>query len=452
MRMKCDRRRFGLKMGTLAVSTALMAMVTPRISLAARGETQSNEIDRRIQQVRTAPLEIRLLDQQGQAIANQRVKIQHLRHLFNFGAAYQGDLNLLSSSTENESELRHRQYFLQLFNAATITFYWRSYEPQEGQYADAALLEQIAALKQYHFYLRGHPLFWNHNPACLPTWLENRQLTSQEVRSHMDRLLKHLSEVIFPQLDEVDVFNELVHWDNYAHPFTDLFKEQGKLSLVKDYLTQFKALNPQVKAVINDYVASPDYAEMLKKFQDNGVPFDQIGQQTHMFLFRENWSSQRLSEITSRLFALAKPLVFTEVSVLSGANKQDIDFSRVYTDWKSDPENEQKQADYLEFFYRFAFSYPQITGVFLWSFSDRGAWLGAPTGILYQDGNPKPAFTRLNHLINQTWRTNVELFTDHNGYAIIPHAYEGEYKIIIGDRSVTGKHTQKHPLQSTIFS
>ncbi len=61
----------------------------------------------------------------------------------------------------------------------------------------------------------------------------------------------------------------------------------------------------------------------------------------------------------------------------------------------------------------------------------------------------KPAFTRLNRLINQTWRTNVELFTDRNGYAIVPHAYEGEYKIIIGDRSVMGKHTQKNPLRQT---
>jgi endo-1,4-beta-xylanase len=436
-------------MGSLGVSTALMAILGPRISWAAIGETQNDEIDRRIQQVRTASLEIRLLDQQGQPIANQRVKIEHLRHLFNFGAAYQGDLNPPNRSTENESDRRHREYFLQLFNAATITFYWRSYEPQEGQYADASLLEQIALLKQYHFYLRGHPLFWNHNPACLPTWLENRQLTSQEVRSHMDRLLKHLSEVIFPQLDEVDVFNELVRWDSHEHPFTDLFQEQGKIPMVKEYLTQFKTLNPKVKAVINDYVSSPDYAEMLKEFQENDVPFDQIGQQAHQFLFRANWSSQRLSNIIDRLVALDKPLVFTEISVLSGANKQDIDFSRIYTDWKSDPENEQKQADYLEFFYRFAFSYPQIAGVFLWSFSDRGSWLGAPTGILYPDGNPKPAFTRLNRLINQTWRTNVELSTDHNGYASIPHAYEGEYRIIIDDRSMMGKHTQRNPLRQT---
>ncbi|MGL5035986.1 MAG: hypothetical protein ACRC6M_19550, partial [Microcystaceae cyanobacterium] len=113
---------------------------------------------------------------------------------------------------------------------------------------------------------------------------------------------------------------------------------------------------------------------------------------------------------------------------------------------QSDPENEQKQADYLEYFYRFAFSYAQITGVFLWSFSDRGSWLGAPMGILYADGRPKPAFTRLNRLINETWRTKEELITDGKGEVKIAHAYEGDYQITVGDRSFRGKHSAKNPL------
>ncbi|MEB3309984.1 MAG: endo-1,4-beta-xylanase [Snowella sp.] len=440
--MRFARRHFLLKTSALGIGS-LLATLWGQIARSTEViENNLSEIDRRIQQIRTAPLTVRLQDSQGNPIASQSLKIKHLRHLFNFGATYQA---YLYPANDNESDRRLRENFLRLFNASTVTFYWRSYEPQENQFADAPLLEQIAWLKEHGFYLRGHPLFWNHNPACLPVWLEGRNVTDQELRSRMDRLLEHLSEVIFPHLDEVDVFNELVHWDSYQHPLTDLLKNQGKIPIVKQYLTRFKKLNPNVKAVINDFVSKPSYAEMLNEFQAAQVPWDQIGQQAHMFF--GNWPSQHLTNVIQRLSAIGKSIVFTEVSSLSGAIKEDIDFSRTYTDWVSDREHEQQQADYLDYFYRLAFSYPQITGIFLWSFSDHGAWLGAPTGILHQDGRPKPAFTQLDKLINQVWRTNGEYITDSSGYVRISNAYEGEYQITVSDQVMTGQHSFSKPLE-----
>jgi len=439
------RRQFIKTMSALGISTFLATVFDQKDSESVTRQTMIEESDRLIQSSRMAPLEVRLLDRNGSPIANHMIEIKHVRHLFNFGAAYHTDLSHLHTQKENAIDLRHREYFLQLFNAATVTFYWRHYETEENKYADAPLLQRIAWLKQKHFYLRGHPLFWNHNPACLPTWLENRELTSPQVRSHMDRVLKHMSAHIFPQLDEVDVFNELVNWDNYEHPFTDLFKQQGKIAVVKEYLTKFKQLNPTARAVINDFVPHASYAEMLQEFQNHQVPFEGIGQQAHMF--RENWSIERLKTIIERLSVFGKPIVFTEVSSLSGSTKSSLDFSRTYTDWHSDRFHELQQADYLEAFYRLAYSDKRISGVFLWSYSDRDAWLGAPTGILHRDGTPKPAFTRLNRLINETWRTNVKLKTDNNGYAIVVAAYEGEYKITIGDQVFTGIHTRTKPLR-----
>ncbi|PZV12411.1 MAG: hypothetical protein DCF20_17670 [Pseudanabaena sp.] len=448
--MECKRRHFIQKVSTLGISTFLATVFGHKNSEAETLQATIQKCDRRIQVLRTAPIKLLLLDRTSIPITNQIVQVEHIRHLFNFGAAYHADLSPKNTQNDNESksELLHREYFLQLFNAATVTFYWRYYEPQENQYADAALLKKIDWLQQHRFYLRGHPLFWNHNPACLPTWLENRDITSQKVRSLMDKVLKHMSKMIFPHLDEVDVFNELVNWNNYDHPFTDLFKEQGKIAIVKEYLTKFKKLNPNTLAVINDFVSNNSYAEMLQEFQNHQVPFDAIGQQAHMF--GGYWSIERLTSIIKRLSVLGKPIVFTEVSSLSGAIKPDLDFSRTYTDWQSDPINELKQADYLESFYRIAYSYSHITGIFLWTFSDLGAWLGAPTGILHKDGTPKPAFIRLNRLINETWRTEVQLKTNNNGYAIVDSAYEGEYKITTADRAFKFKHTSSNPINTHI--
>ncbi len=444
--MKYNRRQFFRTINAIGISTFLSVFLREKYSEAESWQSTNEEIEQRIQRSRTANLELRLLDVTGKPITNQIVKIEHWRHLFNFGAAYH--TNLSFKDNESASDRRHREYFLQLFNAATVTFYWRYYEPQENQYADAVLLEQITWLKQHGFYLRGHPLFWNHNPACLPLWLENRDLTSQEVQIYMDKVIQHMSEFIFTQLDEVDVFNELVTWDNYEHPFTDLFKVRGKIHVVKEYLTKFKNLNPKTRAVINDFISNSSYAEMLQEFQKAQIPFDSIGQQAHMF--RGNWTIDRLINIVENLSSLGKPIVFTEVSVLSGSTKPDLDFSRSYTDWQSDRFHELIQADYLELLYRLVYSYSHISGIFLWSYSDRGAWLGAPTGILNKDGIPKPAFTRLNRLINQTWRTNVELKTDNNGYAFVANAYEGIYKIVIGNQTFVKKHTSSQPIKERI--
>ena len=447
------RRRWLLKWATYG-GLAGLATLGSGVRAAARGQEENApgfldpwqsrlaDLNRRIQQTRQAPLTVKVVNCQGEAIAGQRVKIQHLRHLFNFGATFQGYL-YPEVSPGTDSDRRHREAFLQLFNASTVTFYWRSYEPEPKQYQDASLLAIIQWLKSHHFYLRGHPLFWNHNPACLPTWLENRPVSAKELRSHLDRLLTHLSTVIFPHLQEVDVFNELVTWNNHRHPFTDLLKTPERLDLIKFYVSQFKALNPQVKAVINDYVFGPKYFNLLKSLVDHGVPFDGIGQQSHQFW--GNWSDRGLTNIIQRLSRLDKPITFTEVTTLAGPIRWELDFNRTYDDWFNTPDQEQRQANYLDFFYRLLYSYPQITGIFLWSFSDRESWLGAPTGILYQDGTPKPAFFKLDHLINHVWRTQGEQVTNERGEVSFL-AYEGEYEIQVGTQTVRGIHRANQPL------
>ncbi|MFM7576555.1 MAG: endo-1,4-beta-xylanase, partial [Microcystaceae cyanobacterium] len=124
----------------------------------------------------------------------------------------------------------------------------------------------------------------------------------------------------------------------------------------KFYVSQFKALNPQVKAVINDYVFGPKYFNLLKSLVDHGVPFDGIGQQSHQFW--GNWSDRGLTNIIQRLSRLDKPITFTEVTTLAGPIRWELDFNRTYDDWFNTPDQEQRQANYLDFFYRLLYSYP----------------------------------------------------------------------------------------------
>jgi len=40
-----------------------------------------------------------------------------------------------------------------------------------------------------------------------------------------------------------------------------------------------------------------------------------------------------------------------------------------------------------------------------WNFSDDGAWLGAPSGLVQNDMSPKPAYERLHKMIKGEWGT-----------------------------------------------
>ncbi len=448
--MDIDRRKLlkNMSLGGLGIFLDLLIqshLQPDKIAAIADDSKLISElgVNKNIQKYRTAPLKIQILTAQGLPLPNQKVKVEHICHLFKFGAAYHRDLS--ERADETEVDRSDRQNFLKLFNAATLTFYWATYEPKEGEFQDQALLSKINWLKQNNLKLRGHPLFWNHNPACYPTWLKDPDLSNTQIRNFMDKTLNHLSANIFPFLEEVDVFNELVYWEYYEHPFTKLMAEEGKVPVAAEYFQKFKKLNPQVKSAVNDFSTKPLYSDLLKDLLTAGAPIDAIAQQSHQH--RGNWAFSFVWEILERLSQFGKPVIWSELSVLSGDAKSDIDYSQTYTDWKSNPEGEQRQADYLENLYRLIYSHPHTEGIYLWDYSDRNAWLGAPVGILNLDGSPKPAYARLDRLINQTWRTNGEFITNSEGKVMIPNAYEGEYLFTALGKTFKGIHSVKQPLK-----
>jgi len=399
-----------------------------------------------IRQHRTAPLELTLLDASNRPWAEQVVKVEHTRHLFQFGCAY--FQHLAPRDGETAYDQRLRQYFLRLCNAATVTFYWADYEPQRGQYQDQPVQEKIAWLKSHNFYVRGHPLFWNHNPACLPRWLDP-QIGDRQLLFLLETLLVHLSREIFPQLEAVDVFNELTFWEIYDHPLTRLLQEDNKFQIVRELFRKFKELNPRVQAFINDFVPTFAYFQLVRSLIAQGTPIDAIGQQSHMH--RGYWSKARLVGILERFRTLNRPLVFTEVSVPSGAPRPKVDYSRTYSDWHSTSEGEQQQAVYLKHFYQLLYSQPQVAGIYLWGMGDRYAWLGAPTGILNRHAYPKPAYWALDELINKQWRTTGQWRTDSTGKLVIPNAYEGYYQLVVAGQSYElGLHTARQPLKQQV--
>ncbi len=401
------------------------------------------ETNARIRRTRTAPLEIEVTDAQGKPAANRVVQVEHVRHLFHFGAGF--DARIMERPDETDVDRRHRDQFLKLFNCATVHLYWGGYERQEGQPEGARRADYARWLKTKGLVPRGHPVFWNQDNT-LPRWLRERNPAPAEMRKLMDERLREMSGSVLPELRDVDVFNELVHWERFTNnPLSRLLVEQGKVAVVTHYLRETRRLNPGVQLVVNDYDPTPAFDTLLRQLLDAGAPIDFIGQQSHMH--GGPWSVKQTWECLERHARLQRPVLFTELSVLSGPVRRNLDYQGRQEGWETDPENERRQAEYLEQFYRLLYSHPNCLGVVIWNYSDRGAWLGAPVGLLRKDGSPKPSFERLDRLINREWRTQGQFTTDASGRITVPGAFEGHYRITTGDVEASGDHRAGQPLR-----
>lgn len=400
------------------------------------------ETDARILAHRTAPLTVRVVNAAGRPVVGAVVRVEHLRHLFWFGAGF--DWGLPPRPGEIRVDRLHKEAFLRLFNAGTVEFDAENYEPAPGLYRDQEVLQAVDWLAAHGLRARGHPLFWS---LATPRWLATAAPTADKARLWMDRLLAHASNTILPRLAQEVVFNEVVDWDRYPAPLTPVLAGERKAAVIAAYLRRFKGLNPQTATMVNDYDTTPAYYHLLREIIDEGGPVDGIGLQSHMQ--NRTWSVTQMWNILNRLALLARPIYFTELSVVSGAPR-DFNFRPANPPWDTTPAGEAAQADYLERFYRLAYSHPAVAGITYWDYADRSAWLGCPVGLLRKDGSPKPAYWRLDHLLNEAWRTGGEYRTDAAGQVVLPHAYEGEYRITAGGIAIHRDHSGARPLEATL--
>lgn len=397
--------------------------------------------DARILANRTAPLTVEVIDASGDPVPDATVRISYLRHLFWFGAGF--DWNFLHPD-RSIVDRYHREAFLRLFNGATVSFDSDHYEPAPGQFEDSECLAALDWIDAHHLRARGRPLFWN---LTTPRWLATAAPTVGQARQWMNRLLAHTSDTFLSRFAQVIVFNEVVSWGRYSTPLTPVLAGPQKAAVIADFFRRFKALNPDSMAMINDGDTTPAYYWLLRSVIDHGGALDAVGLQGHMQ--SGVWSVPDLWNTLNRLALLQLPIYITELSVVSGAPR-DFNFRPANPPWPTTPKGEAAQADYLALFYRLAYSHPAVAGITYWDYSDRSAWMGCPVGLLRKDGSPKPAYWRLDHLINQEWTTRGVFHTDAQGRLVVPHAFEGEYRISSGDASMKGDHSPQQPLNATL--
>ncbi|MDJ0742684.1 MAG: endo-1,4-beta-xylanase [Xenococcaceae cyanobacterium MO_167.B27] len=322
--------------------------------------------------------------------AKQKIAQQPSRPYFLFGS------NFFGYDADNP---KYTELFSQLFNFATIPFYWKYFEPERGQKAFKKSDRSIDWLHSHNITPKGHPLIYFHQ-AGIPNWLKDQPYSEvkQEIYNHILETTAYYQDRI-PYYDIINEANN-IPWANELK-----YNREQFLELTQIAATASAKGYPQVKRIINHccawgenvaYGKPPQDSpyQYLKKCISADIPFEIIGLQVyypHQDMFEINRLLERYSN-------LGKPIHITELGVSSAAIIDESSQLKEPRGLWHKPWSETIQADWIEQFYTICYSKPYIKAISWWDFADKGNFW-AHGGLLDSNMQPKQSFYRLSRLI-----------------------------------------------------
>jgi GH35 family endo-1,4-beta-xylanase len=394
---------------------------------------------------RTTATTVTIVDAGGSPLAGREVTVEQTGHAFGFGnigfdfigyANGETDAdpeNVFGGARPSRADVLEPLWF-GLFNHVTLPFYWRRFEPVEGQPDTDRLMAAARYFAARGATIKGHPLVWH---TLAPEWLMGKSDADVEaaIRARIRRDVTAFAGVV----DLWDAINEAVILPVFTaeeNAVTRLAQSKGQLGMVRMAFEEARAANPAARLVLNDFDLSADYEDLIERCLDAGIGIDAIGVQTHMH--QGYRGEDAITSILDRFGRFGLPVQMTETTLLSGeimpAHIVDLNDYQVES-WPSTPEGEERQAQEIVSHYRNVFSHPATESLTYWGLADEGAWLGAPSGLVRLDGTPKPAWHALHELIKgEWWMKPTTVVTDDAGRIVID-GIAGEYEVSVGGAS-----------------
>jgi endo-1,4-beta-xylanase len=436
-----------------AIGSAVVVAAVLSVSAAANaanrpvGDELLSAAEARIEKHRQADAVVTVVDAQGRPVPGATVRVEQTRHEFLFGC----NIFKWGKVGQEQRETEYRERFTEVFNFATLPFYWWSYERRPGQPIHDQTERVAEWCQEQSIVCKGHPLAWNY---AEPRWLPDE--TSEILGLQLARIedcVRRFNDLI----DTWDVVNEATHFDraqlqDRAPKLTKAWADIGKVEFTRRCFLEARRANPQATLLINDYRVDAPYGRVIEQLvdEDGERLYDVIGIQSHQH--GGTWTNEKIWDVCERFSRFGVPLHFTETTILSG--KQGWRRGEQNEPWESTAEGEANQAREVERFYTMLYSHPAVEAITWWDFTDLHAWQGAPAGFLRKDMSPKPAYEMLRELIKRKWWTGHELKTDRAGGALFRGTL-GDYRVTVsmpGRAAVTRQMTvaRGQPNQVTV--
>jgi len=398
-------------------------------------ERLMDSVNARIEKHRNADATVTVVDKTGKPVADAELSIEQTRHAFLFGC----NIFKWGRVGNEQGEAEYRRRFAEVFNFATLPFYWPSYEAREGEPIHDRTESIARWCKEQNIRCKGHPLAWNYSE---PRWLPD---DSQKI---LDLQLGRIDDCVSRfrgLIDTWDVVNEATHFDRQqfkqrASKYTAMWAEVGQIELTRECFQRARQANTKATLLINDYRVDPPYARLIKQLvdDDGGRLYDAIGIQSHQH--GGTWNNRKIWDVCERFARFGVPLHYTETTVVSG--ERGWNRAERGKSWETTPEGEKYQAREVERFYTMLYSHPAVEAITWWDFTDLGAWQRAPAGFLRKDMSPKPAYEVLHKLIKEKWWTRTSTRTGQQGVASFRGTL-GDYRLTI---RIPGRNATVVPL------
>ncbi|MBQ4515549.1 MAG: endo-1,4-beta-xylanase [Clostridia bacterium] len=433
------------------------------LSLFCEQKDYMNErINDGIEKYRKGNAKIVVKDSSGAPVRNAKVCVKQTNHEFKFGA----NLFMLDEFETTEKNEKHNKAFADVFNMATLPFYWNANEPEKGQkrydknsekmYRRPTIDLCMEYCKENGIEPRAHCLNYD---LMRPKWTD--ELSLEEYKKVLEERFKELAERYSDDIPCWEVINETLcvpapEKRSYFFYEPDLVEWSFKTAekYFKNNEITINESNWQVfdKSYAFKYNRSAYYM-LIERALKNGAKIDAIGFQCHVCYKKEEEARLATSPYYDPKFhynlldtyaQFGKPLQITEVTVPAFSN---------------DPEDEEIQAEVLKNLYSIWFSHPDMEQIVYWNLADGYAFVSDPDpkkvkasmgdmtrgenifygGLFRFDMTPKPAYYALKNLIKNEWNTKEQLITDNDGVANFKGFY-GTYDVEV---EVNGKIIKK---------
>lgn len=414
-----------------------------------------------IEENRKGFCKITLKDSEGNAVPNAKISVEQKSHEFKFGA----NLFMLDELETKEKNDKYKKAFADVFNMATLPFYWDATEPEKGHTRYAKDSEKIYRRPPIDLCIefcekngiepREHGLAYE---SFFPKWLYNA--TIPEIKSAYENRCREISERYKDKIPTIEVTNEM-NW-SYEVAKTAFYNDPD---FVEHCFKTAEKYFPSSELTINE--ASPlwitphshstdQYYAYIEANMLKGARIDAIGMQYHMFYRAEDeYRETRLFYNPKNIYRhldlyghLNKPIQITEITIPSYS-------------WEK--EDEEIQAEIIENLYRIWFSHKNVEQIIYWNLVDGYAHVwsedGKPNekiiassqgnmalgenyyhgGLLRFDMSLKPAYYTIKNLIEKEWHTKETHFTNENGKTAFKGFY-GKYDVTI---EANGKNVTK---------
>ena len=430
---------------------------------------REKEIDARIERCRKADAVV-MLD----APAGTEVKVDQVTSKFLFGSNM-FNFDQLGSDAMNAE---YRAAFTNLFNAATLAFYWKELEPVEGrpryrsgprdlpefwnafdfknddpykfvEWRRPAPDRPLAFCREHGVAVHGHAIIY---VAWSPAWLFEKGTTPERAGELYDR---HVAEIAAQYGDAVpqwDVVNESLNrkstkanpddadnWYRGTRPSLVLPKELTRHA----FDVAAKGFPSSVRLAINDAwsIANNAYPDFVRKLMREGAKIDVVGFQKHIFrpanvltvasgypclTNSQTWDLDDDARRLSELDTLGRPIHLSEITIPSPRGLNGL----------TDAEADEIQARVMRAYYRFWFSWPSIERITYWNLVDG---VGAKhermsSGWFNRDMTKKRVWYVMDDLINREWRSHLTVRSQasraaSSGSEITFRGFKGRYRL-----------------------